>query len=55
MTRQLERRRSTIYREIKRNTFHDHEFPEFGDHSGAIGPSLFLQNELIECHVVEDG
>ena len=29
MARQLGRHRSTIYREIKRNTFHDRELPDY--------------------------
>jgi IS30 family transposase len=29
MARRLGRHRSTIYREIRRNTFHDNELPEY--------------------------
>lgn len=37
MARQLGPHRSTIYREIKRSTFHDHESPEYsGYFSSAV-------------------
>ena len=36
IARQLRRHRSTFYRELKRNTFHDAEFPEYSGYYGGI-------------------
>ncbi|NTF31783.1 IS30 family transposase [Rhizobium skierniewicense] len=36
MARQLGRHRSTIYREIKRNTFHDRELPEYDGYYSTV-------------------
>jgi IS30 family transposase len=36
MARQLGRHRSTIYREIRRNTFHDRQLPEYSGYFGTI-------------------
>lgn len=40
MARQLGRHRSTIYREIRRNTFHDRELPEYSGYFGTIADEL---------------
>jgi IS30 family transposase len=37
---QLGRHRSTIYRELKRNTFHDAEFPEYSGYYGGIANDI---------------
>jgi len=36
MARQLGRHRSTIYREIRRNTFRDHELPEYSGYFSTV-------------------
>ena len=36
MARQLGRHRSTIYREIKRNTFHDRELPDYDGYYSTV-------------------
>ncbi|MGO4441550.1 IS30 family transposase [Rhizobium sp. RAF56] len=38
--RQLGRHRSTIYRELKRNTFHDREFPEYSGYYSGIANDI---------------
>lgn len=40
MARRLGRHRSTIYREIRRNTFHDRELPEYTGYFGTIADDL---------------
>ncbi|MDH6298118.1 IS30 family transposase (plasmid) [Agrobacterium salinitolerans] len=40
MARRLGRHRSTIYREIRRNTFHDKELPEYTGYFGTIADEL---------------
>jgi IS30 family transposase len=41
MACQLGRHRSTIYREIRRNTFRDHELPDYdGYYSSRSSPSV---------------
>ena len=40
MARQLGRHRSTIYREIRRNTFHDHEFPEYSGYFSTVADDI---------------
>jgi IS30 family transposase len=40
MARQLGRHRSTIYRELKRNTFHDREFPEYSGYFATIADDI---------------
>jgi IS30 family transposase len=40
MARQLGRHRSTIYREIRRNTFHDRQLPEYSGYFGTIADEL---------------
>lgn len=40
MARRLGRHRSTIYREIRRNTFHDNELPEYTGYFGTIADEL---------------
>ncbi|MBP1884549.1 hypothetical protein J2Z50_002839 [Ensifer mexicanus] len=43
MARQLGRRRSTIYREIRRNTFHDRELPEYSGYFPTIAYDISKQ------------
>lgn len=38
--RQLGRHRSTIYRELKRTTFHDAEFPEYSGYYDGIANDI---------------
>jgi IS30 family transposase len=40
MARQLGRHRSTIYREIKRNTFHDRELPEYDGYYSTVAQDI---------------
>ncbi|MGR9244186.1 IS30 family transposase (plasmid) [Rhizobium leguminosarum] len=40
MARQLGRHRSTIYREIKRNTFHDRELPEYDGYYSSVAQDI---------------
>lgn len=40
IARRLGRHRSTIYREIRRNTFHDRELPEYTGYFGTIADEL---------------
>jgi IS30 family transposase len=40
MARRLGRHRSTIYREIRRNTFHDRELPQYTGYFGTIADQL---------------
>ena len=40
MARQLGRHRSTIYREIRRNTFQDHEFPEYSGYFSTVADDI---------------
>jgi IS30 family transposase len=40
IARQLGRHRSTIYRQLKRNTFHDREFPEYTGYFGTIANDM---------------
>jgi IS30 family transposase len=40
MARQLGRHRSTIYREIKRNTFHDRELPDFDGYYSTVADGI---------------
>ncbi|KJF68538.1 IS30 family transposase [Rhizobium nepotum] len=40
MARQLGRHRSTIYREIRRNTFRDHELPEYSGYFPVIADEI---------------
>jgi len=40
MARQLGRHRSTIYREIRRNTFHDREFPEYSGYFSTVADDI---------------
>ncbi|KOF17172.1 transposase [Ensifer adhaerens] len=40
MARQLGRHRSTIYREIRRNTFHDRELPEYGGYFPTVADDI---------------
>jgi IS30 family transposase len=40
MARQLGRHRSTIYREIRRNTFHDQEFSEYSGYFSTVADGL---------------
>lgn len=40
MAHRLGRHRSTIYREIRRNTFHDRELPEYTGYFGTIADEL---------------
>jgi IS30 family transposase len=40
MARQLGRHRSTIYREIRRNTFHDRELPEYSGYYSTVANDI---------------
>ncbi len=40
MARQLGRHRSTIYREIKRNTFHDRELPDYDGYYSTVAHDI---------------
>ncbi|WP_223569217.1 helix-turn-helix domain-containing protein, partial [Agrobacterium tumefaciens] len=40
MARRLGRHRSTIYREIRRNTFHDRDLPQYTGYFGTIADQL---------------
>src|SRR3546814_9685722 len=40
MARQLGRHRSTIYREIKRNTFRDQAFPEYSGYFSTVADDI---------------
>ncbi|UPA27323.1 IS30 family transposase [Shinella oryzae] len=40
MARQLGRHRSTIYREIKRNTFHDRDLPEYDGYYSTVADDI---------------
>lgn len=40
MARQLGRHRSTIYREIRRNTFHDRELPEYSGYYSTVARDI---------------
>jgi IS30 family transposase len=40
IARQLGRHRSTIYRELKRNTFRDQQFPEYSGYFGTIADDI---------------
>ncbi|NRP75848.1 hypothetical protein ILFOPFJJ_06771 [Ensifer psoraleae] len=40
MVRQLGRHRSTIYREIRRNTFHDRELPEYSGYFPTVADGI---------------
>lgn len=40
MARQLGRHRSTIYREIRRNTFHDRELPEYSGYFSTVADDI---------------
>ena len=40
MARQLGRHRSTIYREIRRNTYHDRELPEYSGYFSAVADDI---------------
>jgi IS30 family transposase len=46
MARQSGRHRSTIYREIKRNTFHDRELPEY---DGSYSTVLTTSPETVDA------
>jgi IS30 family transposase len=46
MALQLGRHRSTIYREIKRNTFHDRELPEY---DGSYSTVLTTSPETVDA------
>lgn len=43
MARQLGRHRSTIYREIRRNTFRDHELPEYSGYFSTVADDIAKQ------------
>ena len=40
MARLLGRHRSTIYREIRRNTFRDHELPEYSGYFSTVADDI---------------
>ncbi len=40
MARQLGHHRSTIYREIKRNTFHDRELPDYDGYYSTVADDI---------------
>jgi IS30 family transposase len=43
MARHLGRHRSTIYREIKRNTFDDGELPDYDGYYSAVGDGIAME------------
>jgi IS30 family transposase len=49
IARQLGRHRSTIYRELKRNTFHDHEFPEYSGYYSGIANDISKERRRRLC------
>src|SRR3546814_6817626 len=48
MARQLGRHRSTIYREIKRNTFRDQEFPEYSGYFSTVADGIRSEEHTSE-------
>ncbi len=49
IARQLGRHRSTIYRELKRNTFHDREFPEYSGYYSGIANDMSKERRRRMC------
>jgi IS30 family transposase len=49
IARLLGRHRSTIYRELKRNTFHDREFPEYSGYYSGIADDISKERRRRLC------
>lgn len=49
IARQLRRYRSTIYRGLKRNTFHDREFPEYSGNCSGIASDMSKERRRRLC------